>query len=88
MTATLTAVLANGSVTVDGTDRLEISQGDVVTISISSDSTDEIHVHGYEIFADVSADEDALIEFTADIPGRFEIEFEASHQFIAELVVS
>ena len=29
-----------------------------------------------------------MIVFTADIPGRFEIEFESSHQFIAELVVS
>ena len=87
-TATLTATLADGTVTVDGDDRLELSEGDVVMVMITSDTADEIHVHGYDIFADVAPGEDAMIVFTADIPGRFEIEFETSHQFIAELVIS
>ena len=86
--AVLTATFANGSVELDGPDRLEASQGDVVMIMISSDAADEVHVHGYDIFADVSPDTDAMILFTADIQGRFEIEFEQSGQFIAELVIS
>ena len=86
--AVLTASFAGGSVVLDGPERLEVTQGNVVAVMISSASADEVHVHGYDIFADVSPDEDAMIVFTADTPGRFEIEFEVSGQFIAELVVS
>ncbi len=87
-TATLTASFTGGAVTVDGDDRIEIEQGEVVMVTVTSDTAEEVHVHGYDIFANVSADDDAMIVFTADIPGRFEIEFEASGLFIAELVVS
>ena len=86
--AIVTATFVGGSVDLDGPDRIEVSQGDVVMVMITSDAVDEIHVHGYDLFADVAPDVDAMIVFTADTQGRFEIEFEQSGQFIAELVVS
>lgn len=86
--ATITASLADGSVSVDDGDRVEVSTGDIVMIMISSDVDDEAHLHGYDILAEVGPDADGMILFTADTPGRFEIEFEQSGTFIAELVVS
>lgn len=82
------AVFAAGNVTLDADQRIEASVGDVVTLTIDSDVTEEVHLHGYEIFADVVPGETTTVTFTADTPGRFEIEFETSHAFIAELVVS
>lgn len=82
------AVFAAGAVTLDADERIEASVGDVVTLSIDSDVIEEIHLHGYDIFADVLPGETTTVTFTADTPGRFEIEFETSHAFIAELVVS
>lgn len=85
---TLVADFVDGSLELGGDDRVEVSQGDVVALQVSSDAIEEIHVHGYDHFIDVGPGEDVEFLFTADIPGRFEIEFEVSHQFIAELVVS
>ena len=84
----LAASFAGGEVQLDGADRFEVSEGDLVRVTIASDAAEEVHVHGYEIFVDVGPDEDAEVTFTADIQGRFEIEFEQSGAFIAELVVS
>ena len=85
---TVAAVFAAGVVTLDADERIEASVGDVVTLTVDSDVPEEIHVHGYDIFADVMPDATTTMTFTADTPGRFEIEFELSHAFIAELVVS
>jgi len=86
--AARTATYANGQVSLDGDERIEVTSGDVVMLTISSDVEEEIHVHGIDIFADVAPGEDAVVVFTADVQGRFEIEFEQSGQFIAELVIS
>ena len=82
------AVFAAGNVELDADERIEASIGDVVTLTVDSDVVEEIHLHGYDIFLDVAPDEVTTLTFTADTPGRFEIEFESSGIFIAELVVS
>lgn len=87
-TATLTAQYLGGEVTVDGDERLEAMTGDVIAIMVTSDVAEEAHLHGYDIFVDVVPGEAAMILFTADTPGRFEIEFEQSGAFIAELIIS
>ena len=84
----IVATFVGGSVELVGDDRVEVAVGDVVTVMIESDVVEEVHLHGYDIFADVGPDEAAMMLFTADTPGRFEIEFESSGIFIAELVVS
>lgn len=84
----VTATFAAGNVALDADDRLEASVGDVVMITVDSDVAEEIHLHGYDIFADVSPEETTTMLFTADTPGRFEVEFETSGVFIVELVVS
>lgn len=85
---TISATYAGGDVALDGDDRVEVSVDDVVMITITSDVVEEAHVHGYDILAEAGPDSDGIILFTAKTPGRFEIEFEQSGTFIAELVVS
>ena len=41
-----------------------------------SDVADEVHVHGYDLFADVAPGQPTRISFRADIVGRFDIELE------------
>ena len=54
---------------------------------ITSDVAEHVHVHGFDLFADVGAGETATLVFEADVPGVFEVEFEDSFTFITELEV-
>lgn len=58
-----------------------------VVLTVTSDVADEVHVHGYDLMADVAPGAPATIRFTADAPGRFEIELEDTGVQIAELEV-
>jgi non-ribosomal peptide synthetase component F len=53
----------------------------------SPDTTEEVHVHGYDVFADLAPGEPARLSFDASIEGVFEIELEHAHVQIAELTV-
>lgn len=78
--------VAGGEVTGGG--RLRVKQGDEVTLEVIADVTDEVHLHGYDLSGPVSPDQQAVIEFIADIPGIFEIELEDSGLALAELEVA
>ena len=84
----ITASVLDGVVTLEGDDRVEASVGDTVLIEVSGDSEELIHLHGFNIFQDLTPDTPAVIEFVPEAPGRFEIEVERTGAFIAELVVS
>lgn len=86
--AMLTATYVDGAVQLDGDERIEVERGEVVMLTVSSDVEEQVHVHGADLFADVAPGEDAVMVFEAVNAGRFEIEFETSGQFIAELIVS
>jgi heme/copper-type cytochrome/quinol oxidase subunit 2 len=74
---------------VNGVDRrVAVETGDEVRIEVTSDVADRVHVHGYDLFADVGPGMPAVIEFKADIPGIFEVELEDSHGLLFELEVS
>lgn len=75
-----------GEVEVDD-DRIAVDLGSEITLEVTSDVAEHVHVHGYDLFADVAPDAPAMLTFTADVPGLFEIEFEDSVTFIAELEV-
>lgn len=85
---TVTATYDAGGVSLDTAGRIEAAVGDVVMIMVTSDVSEQAHLHGYDIVATVEPDEAGMMLFTADTPGKFEIEFEESGTFIAELVVS
>lgn len=67
--------------------RTPVPLGSEVTISVTSDVDDVIHLHGYDVHQDVSAGTTAALTFTADIPGVFEVELEDAGLRLVELEV-
>ena len=57
-------------------------------LTVRADVTDEVHLHGYDLFADVAPGQRARITFTADEVGEFEAELEDLGIPVAELTVS
>lgn len=55
---------------------------------ISSDTSDEVHLHGYDISRDVKPGKNARFSFDADAEGIFEMELHGTHTQIAKLVVT
>lgn len=83
LTVTVTAGKASGD-----TDRVMIPLGTPVTINITSDAADEMHVHGYDKEARIPAGGTGTVSFTADIPGVFEVELHESGLQLLQLQVS
>lgn len=73
---------------VGGVENVEVEKGDDVELVVVSDVEDEVHVHGYDEYIDVSPGKPARVDFTADLEGIFEIELHGSHAEIARLEVS
>lgn len=67
--------------------RLTVDRGDRVVLNVTAAVVDHVHLHGYDLKADVSPARPAKISFTADVPGRFELELEESGIDFAELEV-
>jgi hypothetical protein len=68
--------------------RVEVMQGDRVSIKLESDSAQEVHVHGYDLFVSVPGGGERTVAFPANAAGVFEVELEGSHRLIFELEVS
>ncbi len=85
-TSSVEIIVAGG--VVDGPGTLEVDLGTAVVIVVTADVTDEVHLHGYDVFADVGPSSAAVIEFVADVPGRFEMELEDSRTLLLEIEVS
>jgi hypothetical protein len=66
----------------------DVPLGSEVTLAVTSDTADEVHVHGYDKKANVDAGGIVTIVFVADIPGQFEAELESAHLKLVELRVS
>ena len=71
-----------------GVQRVEVALGSVVALMVTSDTAEEVHVHGYDILREVSDGNPAHFAFTAAIPGVFEVEFEGSGRLLLQLEVS
>ena len=71
-----------------GVQRSEFAKGDPARVTVRSDVSDEIHVHGYDLMTDVEAGGSVTFAFPAKIDGRFEVELEGRGEQIAELEVT
>ncbi|MGH3010488.1 MAG: hypothetical protein ACRDMY_01390 [Gaiellaceae bacterium] len=80
-------VFRNGEV-VGGVVRADVDEGARVRLTVRADVTDEVHLHGYDLFADVAPGQPGRITFTADQPGEFEAELEALAIPVVELRVN
>ena len=73
---------------VGGVKELSYENGDRVRFRVSSDTADEVHLHGYDISKELPAGGSVLFSFPASIEGVFEIELEQRAVPIAELRVN
>ena len=71
---TIQVSYARGTITGGG--RIPVKLGTSVTLKVTSDVADEVHVHGYDLMQDVTPDAPATVTFDATIPGVFEVELE------------
>ncbi len=78
---TIDVTIAKGKVSPSAA-TYDVGKGSSVTINVTSDSADVIHVHGYEIEKNIVASTPTVITFTADQTGSFEIE---THVIVATI---
>ena len=81
------------NVTVTGAKTMQPSnltahQNDVVTINVTSDTSGEVHLHGYDRHFECVAGQTVSQTFTADKTGTFDIEWESTSTGLGQLVVS
>ncbi|MEM9466502.1 MAG: hypothetical protein AAGA90_14100 [Actinomycetota bacterium] len=67
--------------------RQDVSLGDTVSVIVTGDRDEQVHVHGYDLYVEPETS-DTTLEFDALIPGRFEIEMEQSGRLLLEITVS
>lgn len=57
-----------------GPERMTLTQGFPVQLTLVSDQDDQMHLHGYELWTEVNAGQVASLAFPASYSGRFELE--------------
>ncbi|WP_248965694.1 hypothetical protein [Sphaerisporangium perillae] len=67
--------------------RVEVTEGQKVRITVTSDVADVAHVHGYDKAANLRPNTPATIEFVADQSGLFEVETHESNLQLCQLMV-
>ena len=73
---------------VGGVQTITVEKGARARIQISSqDTTDEIHLHGYDLYRDLKAGGSVRYSFEANAEGIFEIELHGTGTQIGKLVV-
>jgi hypothetical protein len=90
-TAGFSGVLVEAKVTGSNVEtaskRVRVDLGQKVRVQVEADRAEEVHVHGYDLKGDVAPGKPAVIDFTADVPGVFEVELEESSLKLFELQV-
>jgi hypothetical protein len=76
-----------GQVTGD-TGRVPVAVGEQVTLVVTSDVADELHVHGYDLRTALTAGTPAELSFQATVPGVFEVELHDAGTVLLTLQVS
>jgi FtsP/CotA-like multicopper oxidase with cupredoxin domain len=76
-----------GSTVETASRRVRVDRGEKVRIQVEADRNEEVHLHGYDLSSDVAPGKPAIIDFTADATGVFEIELEQARLKLFELQV-
>ncbi|NEK87906.1 hypothetical protein GCU60_19375 [Blastococcus saxobsidens] len=79
--------VAGGQVTGD-TGRVPVPLGEPVTLVVTGDAADELHLHGYDLTAELVPGQPAELQFDATIPGVFELELHDAGTVLLTLQVS
>ena len=78
--------IAGGKIT-PAPGRVQVKQGEKVTITVASDVADTLHVHGYDLEAEFGPGKPGSVSFTADQSGLFEVETHDTEKLLFQLVV-
>ncbi|MBV8992508.1 MAG: hypothetical protein JO287_02125 [Pseudonocardiales bacterium] len=82
------AITVRGRQASGETGRVSVPLGTVVSLAVTSDVGDEIHVHGYDRKAEIPPGGTASMSFMANVAGVFEVELEDSKLQLLQLQVS
>ena len=83
---TIIVTLVDGRI--EGERRYEVSFGDTVEVRVASDVSEEVHLHGYDLYLQLEPGAEATLLFEADLPGVWEAELHPSHRELFQLQVS
>ncbi len=83
----LAELIVKNATLVSGPSRIKVRQGDAVTLRVTSDQDDELHLHGYDLEAQLQPGVAANLSFIADRSGRFDLELHRSHLELAVVEV-
>ena len=83
---TITIVVDKGSPR-GGIQRPTLKQGEKAVLVIRSDAGEQVHLHGYDIEKDMTPGKALRIPFTANLPGRFELELHHPDALLAVVEV-
>ena len=72
---------------VDDGSRRQVANGTEVTLTVTSDVAERVHVHGVDQIADVDAGSPARFVFEANLAGVWEVELEDSGRLLFELQI-
>ncbi|MEU4267400.1 hypothetical protein [Streptomyces sp. NPDC026092] len=67
--------------------RVELKKGEQLTLRVTADRADTLHVHGYDRELPLTPGEPGTLTFTADRTGLFEVETHGSGLLLTQLVV-
>lgn len=69
-------IVVRGGLPVGGPRRVTVARGRRVVLNVTSDVSDHVHLHGYDLMQDVGPGMPARIAFRATRPGTVEAELE------------
>ena len=70
-----------------GIQRPTVRKGEQVVLVVRSDAGEQVHLHGYDIERDLVPGKPLRIPFTANLPGRFELELHHPDALLAVIEV-
>jgi hypothetical protein len=79
-------VLKDGKLA-SGQSVIQVHRGEQVILRIKSNTTDELHLHGYDLHARIIPQETAVLEFSANRTGRFTLELHEAQTELGALEV-
>jgi heme/copper-type cytochrome/quinol oxidase subunit 2 len=77
-----------GGEVVGGVETIEVTSGEEVTMTVTSDVQEELHVHGVDLYEDLPPGEEVEVTFTPEAEGIFELELHGSGTQLASMEVS
>jgi FtsP/CotA-like multicopper oxidase with cupredoxin domain len=80
-------IRVQGGRPVGGVQTIEAKQGETVRFRVQTETPQEVHLHGYDLTENTTAERPAEFSFKADETGIYELEIHGTHTQIGELKV-